>query len=188
MDLIKQNWEWLLQNPWGASALALALIAIVWAVARAFYQERIELLRERLSSLTATDVPTTTFVYPHAGRYGKNVLSNSTTTVAINEVVSLRAEVPVDSKLHILIQGPDEVASDESTERIGAWYWSVGHNHNWIPGGYDFANGGVQGFDAEGGWADMQLVFAKPGAIRIVAFEAGAQAASWSRTMNVRQV
>ncbi|NAW33742.1 hypothetical protein [Halomonas alimentaria] len=183
MKFLYENWNWISSNAWVATGFALLFFGLGWGSARILYHERLELLKAKSGS-AESQPPSTSFTYPQFGRHGKNVLANTTTNVVAEEWVSLRAEIPVNSELHVEMCGPQPEYLDDTE---GSWMYSIGHVINWTASEYDFSNGGKQCFDAEGGIADMKLRFTRAGVVKISAYEGGAQRVTWERTFNVVQ-
>jgi hypothetical protein len=182
MELVQQNWHWISTNPWGAAGLALLCITFGWAAASLFYQERIEVLKERQSVPKKQTSSSPQFVYPTVGRHGKNVLANSTKDVFVGDWLSFRAEIPSKSRLHIELQGPEFEDLDDTG---ASWMYSIS-TINWTTSKYDAQNGGRQFFDAEEGTADLKLQFARAGEVRITALEGASQTPSWTKVLRVR--
>ncbi|WP_456983524.1 hypothetical protein [Luteimonas sp. A478] len=181
MDFLQQNWAWMSSNPWGSLGLALLCFGLGWGAARLLYHERLEVLKEK-GHAHAGPVPSTTFSYPQHGRHGKNILSNSVNDVALDEHVSLRAEIPASSRMYVEIRGPKP---EDLGDTEVSWFFSLGQTINWTSSKYDVAGGGKQSFSAESGIADMQLRFARPGDVQIVAYEGASQTPAWSKTLHV---
>jgi hypothetical protein len=182
MELIEKNWEWIASNPWGSIGLTILCIALGWGAARLFYQERLEILKERRSS-NSSHKALDKFKYVEHGRSGKNILSNSHTSVAIDERVSLRAEIPNESKLHIEMKGPKPTTLSDTG---ASWFYSVGKSINWTANDYEKPSGGRQSFHAEGGVADKELHFARAGEVEIIAYEGNSQTVTWRKVLNIR--
>lgn len=100
------------------------------------------------------------YSYAQYGRYGKNILANSTSTVKVEESVSLRAEMPDGARLHIEMEGPERVYLSDNN---ASWQYSVGKSINWSAQDYKNEKGGFQAFNAEGGVADKELIFNRVG-------------------------
>lgn len=71
MELFEKNWEWIASNPWGSIGLAILCFVSGWGVAKLFYQERLEILKEKRLNNSPTNV-LSKFFYPEHGRNGKN--------------------------------------------------------------------------------------------------------------------
>jgi hypothetical protein len=182
MDFLQQNWIWISSNPWGAVGLTLSCLTLGWGAASLFYQERIEILKERQGGPQQQPLESSAFAYPLVGRHGKNILANSINDVVVEDWLSFRAEIPSKSRLHIELQGPEWEDLDDTG---ASWCYSIGPL-NWTASKYDLSNGGRQFFDAEGGAADLKLQFLRPGEVRITALEGAAQTPSWTKILRVR--
>lgn len=150
--------------------------------ARMFYQERLAILKEKVLSNSPNEV-VGRFIYAEHGRNGKNILSNSHISVAIEERVSLRAEIPNKSKLHIEMKAPKPTTLGDIGD---SWFFSLGKSINWTANDYEKPSGGTQSFHAEGGIADKELYFARAGKVEIVAYEGDSQTISWRKVLNIR--
>lgn len=183
MEFLQTNWHWITSNSWGALGLSILCFTLGWAAARLIYQERLELLKEK-SSKHSIEESNVKFIYAEHGRYGKNILSNAHTSIVLNEHVSLRAEIPNRSKLHVEIKGPMPTTLDDNE---ASWYFAVGKSINWSAKDYESSLGGRQSFYAESGVAEKELHFSRTGEMKIIAYEGDSQIPSWSKTLTVRE-
>lgn len=190
MEWLDTHWDWLAKNPKGAVTLALALIAGTWLAARAFYRERIEYLKERLEAEKAKPAATTTaqpstaaYVYPAGGRHGRNLLSNLVHELTVGEHVSLRAQVPDDSRVHVVLRGLAPIYIEDAS---AGWSFSLSGVTNWSARRYrDDVSPPEQHFDADAGIADLDLVFSRPGDLLVQVFEGQDQSPTWTRQVRV---
>lgn len=190
MEWLDTHWDWLATNPKGAITLALVLIGGTWLAAKAFYRERIDHLKERLEAekakpTAASSVPDSAevFEYPPGGRHGRNLLSNGVQEVAVGEHVSLRAQVPRGTRLHVVLRGLPPIYLEDTS---AGWNYSLGGITNWSARTYrGDAAVPEQHFDADGGVADLDLTFARTGDLFIEVFEGTDQVATWSRKVRV---
>jgi len=187
MDLLQQHWSWIASNPVGFIAMAALFSGLGWTAAKLIYGERIEVLRTRVERTQEHASPVkgqpAAFTYPPHGRHGRNILSNSTHQVHVNEPLSLHAVIPTPERLHIVLSGlPPIYISDTSA----AWGFSVVGVVNWVQSLYhQDMKAAQQHFDAEAGPADLQLSFSRTGDLVIQAFEGGSQSLSWTRRIRV---
>jgi hypothetical protein len=186
MDIIKANWDWIASNPWGFVALSALIFGAGWGFAKLFYGERIELLKAQIASTSKGDSktgPETNFRYKPHGRHGRNLLAGTTHEAIVEEDLSLQANIPDGKKLHIVLYGPPPQSISETS---GAWYFSVMGVNNWTASTYQESTSGcIQHFNAEEGAAEMQFHFARPGQVRIEAFEGEDKTATWSKILHV---
>ncbi|WP_217555914.1 hypothetical protein [Vibrio metschnikovii] len=184
MEFIKDNWDWISGNPWVSLGFAALCFGIGWAVACLYYKERIEILKERISAMPSLKEKIVKYSYAQHGRYGKNILANSTSTVKLAEPVSLRADIPDGGRLHIEMEGPKRVYLSDND---ASWHYSVGKSINWSAQAYKNDKGGFQAFDAEGGFADKELKFNRVGEVKVSVFEGESQTPSWARSFMVEE-
>lgn len=184
MEFIKTNWDWISSNPWVSLSFAALCFGVGWGVACLYYKERIEILKEKVSGIPSSKEKIKKYSYAQHGRYGKNILVNSTSTVKVGEPVSLRAEIPEDQRLHVEIEGPKRVylADNEAS-----WVYSIGKSINWSAQTYKNEKGGFQAFDAEGGVADKELTFKRIGEVTVNVYEGESKAPTWGRTFLVEE-
>lgn len=184
MEFIKNNWDWISSNLWGAFGLVALCVGLGWTFASLYYKERIEILKEKNSGISPTKKNIMKYQYAQHGRYGKNILSNSTSTVKVGEPVSLRADIPDGKQLHVEIKGPKRVYLEDEE---ASWQCSVEHSINWSAQKYQNEKGGFQAFDAEDRIADKNLTFNRVGEVTLNVYEAESQNISWGRTFSVEQ-
>ena len=182
MDFIKTNWDWISNDPWVSLGFAAFCCGIGWAAACLYYKERIEILKERISGMPSAKEKIVKYSYAQHGRYGKNMLVNSTSTIKVAEPVSLRAEIPDGERLHIEMEGPKRAYLSDND---ASWCYTVGKSINWSAQAYKNEKGGFQAFDAEGGVADKELKFNRVGEVKVSVFEGESQTPSWIRTFMV---
>ncbi|MBI2814784.1 MAG: hypothetical protein HYX71_10915 [Opitutae bacterium] len=122
------------------------------------------------------------FNYPEQGRHGPNILSNSTHTVYTMDGVSMRAEIPANSKLQVKLK------MDIRKQTDAGWYYDISKISNWVNRGYEQPIGQAsQLFDAEPGRADIELRFQQSGMLQIEVYEGEAKSPSWVRTVRVQK-
>jgi hypothetical protein len=184
MEFIKTNWDWVSSNPWSSIGFAALFFGIGWSLARLYYKERIEILKEKNSIIPPSKKKVKNYTYAQHGRYGKNILVNSTPTIKIGEPVSLRAEIAEGQRLHIEMEGPKRVYLSDNDP---SWLYSVGKSINWSAQTYKNEKGGFQAFDAESGVADKELIFKREGEVTVNVYEGESQAPSWGRTFRVEE-
>lgn len=180
---LKEIWDWVTLNPWGAlSLIGIAGIA-TWRVVTWQSKAQIEFMRERLAAYEANDSgrKVQAFGYPREGRFGKNVLANTTSEVVLGKSVSMRADIPEGSRLLIELRASQPGDVDRSK---GGWYYAIG-GFNWTSTGYDHDEV-RQPFVAEGGMADLCITFQFEGEVLIIAREGDAQRPSWERKFRVK--
>lgn len=175
LEFFEKNWAWLNLKPWAALGLAILSFSLGWMSAQVW--RRISEAREG----SAGSAPSSTeIIYPLAGSYGKNILANSVKDVYVNENVSLRAEIPPGTRLHIEFHGPGR----NGQLSTGAWGMRLPYR-NWISRDYDDTNGARQNFDAEPGVAELQITFYRVGEVTITATEGVSSTPNWSKTIRV---
>jgi hypothetical protein len=184
MEFIKNNWEWFSSNPWVAVTLALMFFGLGWAAAKLFYNERIELLKEKNNGSHSQPVKHENFEYPQSGRYGKNVLCNTVLSIGINDKVAFRAQIPTKSRILVVIKGPRPLHKSDTGH---SWQFSHSKRANWTTSTYEPENGGRQEFTAENGAADMELEFVRSGEATISVFEGEDKSVSWEKTITIRE-
>jgi hypothetical protein len=186
MELLKENWNWIVSNPWGFATMSVLLLGAGWAAAKMFYSERIELLKARASGhdSRSADKPTIKkFQYRPIGRHGRNVLADTTHDATVGDPMSLQAEIPDGEKLHVVMRGPPPSSLSPT---LGAWYYSVIGVANWAPSTYkEDTSSSTQHFNAEVGQAEMKFTFNRTGDVVIEAFEGETRKPSWSKTIHV---
>lgn len=182
MDLsfLRDNWDWISSNWWGAVGLVIIGILLGSGAAKLYFQWPGKAKADGHSSGNA--VGSERFKYPEHGRHGKNVLSNFVNDVNVNEKLSLRAEVPPSSRITMEMFGPIPTTLDDNG---ASWYMQVGQGVNWSYATYIPEHGGKQQYRAEGGAADLQITFAREGTVRISVYEGDSTAASWQKTLQV---
>lgn len=181
MKLLRDNWDWITLNPWGAASLAILLFLLGWGAARLFYRERLAVLAEQRNSETLQQ-GTKKFTYPKSGRFGRNILSRSTTNIFKDEEVSLRADVPKGKELSIELRS---LEPNNTEQKKAAWLCPLGKSINWSEQKYQYSEGGHQLFECEEGVADKEIHFKCPGEIAVKVYEDGAPSATWSRHFSV---
>ncbi|WP_278403520.1 hypothetical protein [Pseudoalteromonas ruthenica] len=184
MEFIRTNWDWIASNPWVSLGFAALCFGIGWAVACLYYKERIEILKEKISGMPPSKEKIEKYSYAQHGRYGKNILVNSTSTVKAGESVSLRAEIPDGQRLHVEMEGPKRVYL---ADKEASWHYTDGKSINWSAQAYKNENGGFQAFDAEGGVADKELTFKRVGEVTVNVYEGESKELSWVRSFLVEE-
>ncbi|MCC2961424.1 hypothetical protein LK540_13425 [Massilia sp. IC2-278] len=177
LDFLEKNWDWLNAKPWAAATFAVIFLSMGWAGARIF--DKIKSFFEARNS-SIQNLPSATITYPPAGNYGKNILANSVKDVHVDERVSMRAEIPPGTRLHIELKGPRR----EGQTGMGAWFITLPYM-NWIKRDYHDNDSARQNFDAESGVAELQMWFAWVGEVEISAIEGSSPTPSWSKTIRV---
>jgi hypothetical protein len=180
MDFFEKNWAWLSASPWTTLTFATLFIGIGWGVASLYYERVLKIHEARGEPPAQADLPSRVFVYDQAGRYGKNILANSVKDVHVGEKLSLRADIPSNSRLHIELHGP--VRSGQVG--MGAWFVTLPFI-NWTKRAYNDTNGANQIFDAEAGLAELEICFAWSGEIKISATEGTSPMPNWTKTLRV---
>jgi hypothetical protein len=186
MDLLQQNWGWVTANPWGFATFVVLAFGAGWGAANLFYRERIELLKARAGrpdqQSTKTSAPRT-FQYVANGRHGPNLLAATTHDAFVGQELSLRADIPDNETLHVVLHGPPHAYLSDTS---GAWHYNVVGVTNWVMSKYqDNTSSPVQHFNAESGRAELQLIFARAGNVRVEVFESDSSSASWSKDIRV---
>ncbi len=173
------------------SAVVISILTAVWLARAPDWEPLIAFLaafgsyvgieiKQRSPKKDASSI----FLYPDSGRHGRNLLSNSTHEVIVDEPISLRAEIPPGTKLHLALKAELSSAGGAS----GGWSYQVDTVMNWTSSSYRADAGRAeQHFDAEAGLADMRLRFHRSGQLTIEGFEGTAQSASWRRVVVLRQ-
>jgi len=186
MEFFRENWDWISSNPWLTMTLIILSFASGWGVARLFYGERISVLKEKLagatSKISVTRNSSNEFRYPHAGRYGRNILANSIHDANVGDEMSFSAEVPDGGKLHVVLN----LSSGKSVNTI--WGFSVDGKENWTHSRFHFCDktqSYIQHFNAETGKADMKFSLMNPGVISVKAFEGESQNITWEKNIHV---
>ena len=179
MEFFETNWEWLSAQPWTALGLAVIFFSAGWGLAFLYYDRIIKIHEANSGIPTAASSPVS-IAYPQAGRYGKNILANSVKDVQVGEKLSLRAEIPSESRLHIELRGPRR----EGRVSMAAWFVTLPFI-NWAKRNYDDADGARQIFDAEGGLAELEIRFEWTGEVEIFATEGTSPMPNWTKTLRV---
>lgn len=187
MEFFQQNWALIGSNPWIFATVALLFFSMGWGAARLLYSERLEILKakaERHQPNSAVATGDIQFSYPVNGRHGRNLLSSATHEARINEQLSLRAEIPNQSRLHLVLKGLPPLYIDDTS---GGWSYSVAGVANWVAHQYhqDMQNA-EQHFDAESGVAELRLQLLRQGDLTIEAYEGTDQRPTWSKVIKVR--
>lgn len=186
MGLLQQNWGWITANPWGFAAFVVSAFGAGWGVARLFYGERIELLKARAGSPNqhgAKEAPVRKFLYVANGRHGPNLLGATTHDAFVGQELSLRADIPDNENLHVVLHGPPHAHLSDTS---GAWHYNVAGVTNWVISKYqDNTSSPVQHFNAESGRAELQLIFARAGNVHVEVFEGDSSSASWTKEIRV---
>lgn len=187
VDLLRQNWGWIGDNPWGFIALVVVAFGSGWGAARLFYSERIELLKIKagasLKLHSAEQAPHASFHYRTSGRHGPNVLGSATHDAKIGQRLSFQADIPHDGKLHVVLHGPP-LSLLGATQ--AAWYFNVVGVMNWVASLYqESTSSPVQHFNAESGAADMQFYFGRPGDVRMEVFEDESTNPTWVKSLRI---
>lgn len=186
MDLLQQNWGWITANPWGFSAFVVLAFGAGWGAAKLFYGERIELLKARAGSpnqQSAEKSAISKFQYVANGRHGPNLLGATTHDAFVGQELSLRADIPDNEMLHVVLHGPPHAYLSDAS---GAWHYNVVGVTNWVISKYqDDTSSPVQHFNAEPGRAELQLIFARAGNVRVEVFEGDSSLVSWSKDIRV---
>jgi hypothetical protein len=169
MDFFQTHWGWITSDPWAFGAFAVLFLGFGWGVAKLVYEERIAILKERVERPSGATPPASpksfAFDYQAQGRHGRNVLASSTHDTIVGEFMSLQAIVPQASHLHVVLTGPPQQLLSDN---IAAWSMSVVGIVNWTFGRYqETTQETSQHFNAEGGSADLQIAFHRPGAILV---------------------
>lgn len=187
MEFFQQNWALIGSNFWVFASVATLFFGLGWGAARLLYGERLEILKAKAESQkpkTAILNGSSSFVYAVNGRHGRNLLSSATHEVRINEPISLRAEIPDQSRLHLVLRGlPPAYIEDTS----GGWAYSVAGVTNWVAGDYhQDIQKAEQHFDAESGTAELKLYLYWQGELTIEAYEGTDQRPTWSKVVKIR--
>lgn len=182
MDFFEKNWAWLAAQPWTSLGFAVTFFGFGWGLAFLYYDRIIKLL-EAAGGAAAGDPVSSTFTYPQAGRYGKNILANSVKDVQAGERLSLRAEIPNASRIHVELQGPRR----DGQTGMGAWFVTLPFI-NWTKRSYNDTNGARQIFDAESGLAELEIWFEWVGEVKISVTEGTSPTPSWSKIIRVHSV
>ncbi|MHB1282416.1 MAG: hypothetical protein ACYCZI_00890 [Metallibacterium scheffleri] len=186
MDLLKQYWGWITANPWGFATFVVMAFGAGWGVAKRFYGERIELLKARLGGPNQHSVKESSvskILYVTNGRHGPNLLGATTHDAFVGQVLSLRADIPENETLHVVLHGPPYAHLSDTS---GAWHYNVVGVTNWIISKYqDNTSSPVQHFNAESGRAELELSFSRAGNVRVEVFECDSSSASWTKDIRV---
>jgi hypothetical protein len=187
MELFQQNWALIGSNFWVFASVAVLFFGLGWGAARLLYRERLEILKAKAESQkpkTAILTGGSSFVYAVNGRHGRNLLSRATYEVRVNESTSLRAEIPDQSRLHLVLRGlPPAYIEDTS----GGWAYSVAGVTNWVAGDYhQDMQKAEQHFDAESGTAELKLYLYRQGDLTIEAYEGTDQRPTWSKVVKIK--
>jgi hypothetical protein len=180
MEFFEKNWSWLTASPWTTISFAALFIGIGWGAAFLYYDMLLKIHEARGGEAAPPNSPPVGFVYAQAGRYGKNILANSVKDVQVGEKLSLRADIPPDSRLHIEIHG----ARRDGHTGMGAWFVTLPFI-NWTKRAYSDTDGAKQIFDAESGLAELEFIFAWAGEIEIFATEGASPMPNWKKTLRV---
>lgn len=188
VDLLKQNWGWISNNPWAFVSFAIIFLGVGWATAATFYRERIKLLeagQRRRQGTTHARRQSSGYDYKDYGRYGRNILANGINDVRVGEPVSVQMDVPEGQTARFILRGP----SAKNTGHIGAWDFNVVGVVNWKPGRQeDNTIRSKQLFSAEAGRADMELHFRVPGKVSIQMFKGANHKPDWVKSLEVGDV
>lgn len=185
MEVLKHNWDWIAANPWGSLALAFMIFMGGWGLARLFYGERLELLKIKSEKLDPIRKPASSrsYVYKSHGRHGRNALATTTHDAVVGEPMSLAALIPVEGRLHVVLQGPPPASLGEIH---AAWHYSIAGVTNWTASRYqESTNAPTQHFNAEEGVADLHIEFARAGYVTIEAFEGDQRSVTWTKRLHV---
>lgn len=186
MDLLRQNWGWITANLWGFATFVVLAFCAGWGVAKLFYGERIELLKARAGSQNKQsdkESAVSKFQYVANGRHGPNLLAATTHDAFVGQELSLRADIPDNEMLHVVLHGPPHTHLSDTS---GAWHYNVVGVTNWVISMYqDNTSSPVQHFNAESGRAELQLIFARAGNVHVEVFEGDSFSASWSKDIRV---
>lgn len=187
MELFQQNWTLINSNFWVFASVAVLFFSLGWGAARLLYGERLEILKAKAEGQkpkTAILTGGGSFDYPATGRHGRNLLSSAIHEVPTNEPISLRAEIPAQSRLHLVLRGLAPVCIEDAH---GGWGYSLAGVTNWVAGDYhqDTQNA-EQHFDAESGTAELKLYLYRQGELTIEAYEGTDQRPTWSKVVKVR--
>lgn len=187
MEFFQQNWAVISSNSWVFASVAVVFFGLGWGAARLLYGERLEILKAKAESQrpeTAIVTAAGSFVYPVNGRHGRNLLSSATHEARANEPISLRAEIPDQSRLHLVLRGLPPVYVEDTS---GGWGYSVAGVTNWVAGDYhQDMQKAEQHFDAESGTAELSLHLYRAGELTIEAYEGTDQRPTWSKVVKVR--
>ncbi len=189
MEFFQQNWELISSNFWVFESVAVLFFGLGWGAARLLYGERLEILRTKAEGQKPkAEVVTgaSSFAYPVNGRHGRNLLSSATHETRANESISLRAEIPDQSRLHLVLRGLPPMHIEDTS---GGWGYSVAGVTNWVAGDYhQDMQKAEQHFDAESGIAELKLHLYRAGELTIEAYEGTDQRPTWSKVVQVRSV
>ena len=186
MGLLQQNWGWVTANPWSFATFIILAFGAGWGAAKLFYGERIELLKAKVGSPSQQSTKESVIgkvQYVANGRYGPNLLAATTHDAFVGQELSLRADIPDDETLHVVLHGPPHAYLNDTS---GAWHYDVVGVTNWVISKYqDNTSSPVQHFNAESGRAELQLTFARTGNVRVEVFEGDSSSASWGKDIRV---
>lgn len=189
MEILQQNWGLISSHPWVFASVAALFFSLGWGAARLLYVERLELLKEKVdgskqpTTLQQQDNPKE-FSYPTNGRHGRNLLSSTTQEVRVNDSFSLRADIPENSQLHLVLKGLPPVYVEDTS---ASWSFSSVGVANWVGGDYhQDMQSAEQHFDAESGTAELKLNLHRAGSLTIEAYEGTDQRPTWSKVIQVR--
>jgi hypothetical protein len=180
MEFFEKNWEWLSGSPWITISFAALFIGIGWGLAALYYERVLKIYEARSSDGGPINLPPAEFVYAQSGRYGPNILANSVKDVQVGEKLSLRAEIPSGSRLHIEINGMERGGQTG----MGAWFVTLPFI-NWTKRSYSDIDGANQIFDAESGLAELEFSFAWTGQVEICVTEGASTIPNWKKIVRV---
>lgn len=180
MEFFEKNWAWLSAYPWNTISFAALFIGIGWGLASLYYERVLKIHEANSGGSGPINFPLAEFIYAQSGRYGQNLLANSVKDVQVGEKLSLRAEIPSGSRLHIELNG---MKRGEHTG-MGAWFVTLPFI-NWTMRSYTDIDGAKQIFDAESGLAELEFSFAWTGQVEICVTEGVSTMPNWKKIVRV---